>query len=103
MNRAFRVQLAKLLKEKEELVRKLHLLQQTKDVHLCAHSCKSLGLSAASASSGSSASSCSSAAEVQKLIHENSILRIEKKKQEEQLQVRPFELISLPAVACFKN
>jgi hypothetical protein len=79
MNRAFRVQLAKLLKEKEELQRKCQtLLQQSKEPNGKIHS---NGLTNAGAASSQSA------AEMLKLIHENSILRIDKKKQEEQLQV----------------
>lgn len=92
MNRAFRVQLAKLLKEKEELVRKVQSLQQAKDAPQSAHSCK-LGTGAAPGgppgSAGQSAgSACPSAVELQKLVHENNVLRIDKKKQDEQLQVR---------------
>lgn len=81
MNRAFRVQLAKLLKEKEELQRKCQtLLQQSKEPN---GKITGNGLGNATA-----ASSQAAAAEMLKLIHENSILRIDKKKQEEQLQVK---------------
>lgn len=90
MNRAFRAQLAKLLKEKEELIRKVQSLQQAKDAPPSAHNCK--GPAPLPGSTGSSAP-CQSAVELQKLIHENNILRIEKKKQEEQLQVRFIDLI----------
>lgn len=76
MNRAFRVQLAKLLKEKEDLQRKCQILQQTKEP-----TGKVQGVTS------SSTASSQPSAEVQKLIHENAVLRIEKKKQEEQLQV----------------
>ena len=78
MNRAFRVQLAKLLKEKEELQRKCQTLQQSKEPNGKIHS---------NGPSNAGAASSQSAAEMLKLIHENSILRIDKKKQEEQLQV----------------
>lgn len=77
MNRAFRVQLAKLLKEKEELQRKCQtLMQQSKEPN---GKIQSNGMTTAAASQA--------AAETMKLIHENAILRNEKKKQEEQLQV----------------
>ncbi len=76
MNRAFRVQLAKLLKEKEDLQRKCQTLQQTKEP-----TGKVQGVTS------SSTASSQSSAELQKLIHENAVLRIERKKQEEQLQV----------------
>ncbi|KAK4002974.1 hypothetical protein OUZ56_004765 [Daphnia magna] len=77
MNRAFRVQLAKLLKEKEELQRKCQtLMQQSKEPN---GKIQSNGMTTAAASQA--------AAETMKLIHENAILRNEKKKQEEQLQM----------------
>jgi hypothetical protein len=79
MNRAFRVQLAKLLKEKEELQRKCQTLQSKEP------NGKITGNGLANAAA---ASSQAAAAEMLKLIHENSILRIDKKKQEEQLQVK---------------
>ncbi len=80
MNRAFRVQLAKLLKEKEELQRKCQtLLQQSKEPN---------GKIIGNGLGNTTAASSQAAAEMLKLIHENSILRIDKKKQEEQLQVK---------------
>lgn len=74
MNRVFRVQLAKLLKEKEDLQRKCQTLQQSKDSANKNHP------------AGSTATGLAGP-EMQKLIHENAVLRIEKKKQDEQLQV----------------
>ena len=66
MNRAFRVQLTRMAKEKDDLVRRCQHHQQM-------------------AKSGSVPAVCST--DLQKLTHENTILRIEKKKQEEQFQV----------------
>lgn len=77
MNRAFRVQMTKLLKEKEELQRKCQTLQQAKE-----QTNKTYPGGSASSTTGPLAP------EMQKLIHENAVLRIEKKKQDEQLQVR---------------
>ena len=64
MNRTFRVQLAKMIRDKEELGRKLQ--------------------AATEAAQGSSSSTCN---ELQKLAHENALLRGEKKKLEDQFQV----------------
>lgn len=74
MNRAFRVQLSKLLKEKEDLVRKC---QQ-----------QSCGGKAPAAVTAPASSSVNNGGDSQKLSHEIAILRGEKKKLEEQLQVR---------------
>ena len=80
MNRAFRVQLAKLLKEKEELQRKCQTLQQ--QTTKCEPS-----IGKVHAATLTSSAAINQQLELQKLIHENAVLRIEKKKQEEQLQV----------------
>ena len=64
MNRTFRVQLAKMIREKEELGRKLQ-----------------------AATEAAQGSSSSTSGELQKLAHENALLRGEKKKLEEQFQV----------------
>lgn len=77
MNRVFRVQLAKLLKEKEELQRKCQTLQQAKDS----------AVNKLHPAGPSGAATAPFGPEMQKLIHENAVLRIEKKKQDEQLQV----------------
>lgn len=68
MNRAFRVQLAKILKEKEDLIRK----------------CQSNNKNAPPSPTNSAATNT---AELQKLVQELGVLRSEKKKTEEQLQV----------------
>jgi hypothetical protein len=75
MNRVFRVQLAKLLKEKEDLVRKCQQQQQQLDHQQ-------------QPNSGGTSNGNPSPVELQKLVHENSILRIDKKRIEDQLQVK---------------
>lgn len=82
MNRVFRVQIAKLLKEKEDLVRKC---QQHLDGHQQPGNNHNVGANSPSP------------VEMQKLVHENSILRIEKKRVEDQLQV-----IFFPSVYIYK-
>ena len=64
MNRTFRVQLAKMIREKEELGRKLQ-----------------------AATEAAQGSASSTSGELQKLAHENALLRGEKKKLEDQFQV----------------
>ena len=68
MNRSFRVQLAKLVREKDDLARRL---QHRHD-----------------ADATDAAAAAAAAAEVQKLALENALLRSDKKKREDQLQVR---------------
>ena len=67
MNRSFRVQLAKLVREKDDLARRL---QHRHDAD------------------ATDAAAAAAAAEVQKLALENALLRSDKKKREDQLQVR---------------
>lgn len=70
MNRAFRVQLAKLMKEKEDLIRKCQTKNQL-----------------APSSPTNSAATNTNPAELQKLVYELGVVRSEKKKTEDQLQV----------------
>jgi len=81
MNRVFRVQLAKLLKEKEDLVRKCQQQQQQLDHQ--------------QPNCNGTSNSNPSPVELQKLVHENSILRIDKKRVEDQLQVNTTFSITL--------
>jgi hypothetical protein len=76
MNRTFRVQLAKMIRDKEELGRKLQ-----------------------AATEAAQGSSSSTSGELQKLAHENALLRGEKKKLEDQFQVsgRSAVMTSRPA------
>ncbi len=69
MNRAFRVQLAKLMKEKEDLIRK----------------CQTKNQLAPSSPTNSAATNTNP--ELQKLVYELGVVRSEKKKTEDQLQV----------------
>lgn len=80
MNRTFRVQLAKLAKEKEDLARKLQNQSKTNTAGASAN--------VNVASAGAAGPQITVSAECQKLTHENAVLRGEKKKLEDQFQVK---------------